>query len=147
MPTRKTTIGRRKGSKGGSKGGRRKTLKKSSKKSNWVKFLTNYHREQKKTKKNWTFKDSMKSAKKIWKKEKKRFSMRGGGDVPVEETLTQSTQSTPPTQPTQPTPEQDQYVPDEETSTPLTPDEDGPDEETPTQSTLDEDGPPTLEDE
>jgi len=48
-------------------------------KPNWVKFVTKYHREQTGKNKNWTFKESLKNAKKMWKNEKKKY--RGGGET------------------------------------------------------------------
>ena len=44
----------------------RKSVKASNKPS-WIKFVTKFHKEQSKKNKNWTFKDSLKNAKKYWK--------------------------------------------------------------------------------
>jgi len=59
-------------------GGSRKLFKKKSRKNakkqnkpNWITFVTNYHKQQTKKNKNWSFKNSLKNAKKYWKKEKK----------------------------------------------------------------------------
>jgi hypothetical protein len=51
-------------------------------KPNWIEFVGNIHREEKKNDKNWTFKNSLQTAKKLWGKEKKMY---GGGDGVVGE--------------------------------------------------------------
>ena len=42
-------------------------------KPNWIKFVGNIHKEKKKNDKNWTFKDSLQTAKKLWSREKKMY--------------------------------------------------------------------------
>ena len=58
----------------------RKTAKVSNK-PNWIKFVTKFHKEQSKKNKNWTFKDSLKNAKKLWEKEKKMYGGVDGDDA------------------------------------------------------------------
>jgi hypothetical protein len=42
-------------------------------KPNWIEFVGNIHKEKKKNDKNWTFKDSLQTAKKLWGREKKMY--------------------------------------------------------------------------
>jgi len=66
--------------KGGRRGVLRKKNRKTTKKQNWISFVTQFHKQQTKKNKNWSFKDSMKHAKKHWKKEKKMY---GGSELYV----------------------------------------------------------------
>jgi hypothetical protein len=70
---------------GGRNKNKKRTVKKTTKPS-WIKFVTNHYRQHSKKNKKWTFKDSLKTAKKDWGKSKKIYKA-GSGELisPTEE--------------------------------------------------------------
>ena len=65
---------------GGRNKNKKRTVKKTTKPS-WIKFVTNHYRQHSKKNKKWTFKDSLKTAKKDWGKSKKIYKA-GSGEEP-----------------------------------------------------------------
>jgi len=64
---------------GRNKNKNKKSVKKTTKPS-WIKFVTNHYRQHSKKNKKWTFKDSLKIAKKEWRKSKKIYKA-GSGEI------------------------------------------------------------------
>jgi hypothetical protein len=61
----------------GGRNRKRKSVKKTGKVS-WINFVTKHYYQQSKKNKNWTFKDSLKQSKKLWRKPQKNDMKKGG---------------------------------------------------------------------